>query len=212
MFFRRSYTVTANPRRRSVTAAERPAGPAPITATDLPFSLSGGRGTTHPFAKAVFGRLAAADEGDTGGVAYQRVGVAVAHVGVAGTGFRRNQRDFLRACGNHGAGGIEAGDEAGAVFVQVDAVRVAGQPKLAVNDFAVAGNGVVGGLRDDNNGVEFFAREFAGVKEVIERVRSQVARGGGGVGNAVFLEAHYLAEPDGRFFGEGKFLEFVGKP
>ena len=53
MFFLRSYTVTAKPRLRSVTAAERPAGPAPITATDLPFSFSGGRGTTHPFAKAV---------------------------------------------------------------------------------------------------------------------------------------------------------------
>ena len=36
-----------------MTAAESPAGPAPIIATFLPFSFTGGRGTTHPFAKAV---------------------------------------------------------------------------------------------------------------------------------------------------------------
>ena len=34
-------------------AAERPDGPAPMTATFFPFSAAGGRGTTQPFSNAV---------------------------------------------------------------------------------------------------------------------------------------------------------------
>ena len=48
-----SYTVTAQPLRLRVTAAERPAGPAPMTAARFPVSDAGGRGTTQPLAKAV---------------------------------------------------------------------------------------------------------------------------------------------------------------
>ena len=53
MSARFSYTVTLKPLRRRVTAADRPEGPAPTTATLLPFSTAGGRGTTHPLRKAV---------------------------------------------------------------------------------------------------------------------------------------------------------------
>ena len=53
MSARRSKTVTAQPRRRSVTAAESPAGPAPMTAARRPFSAAGGRGTTQPRSNAV---------------------------------------------------------------------------------------------------------------------------------------------------------------
>ena len=44
----RSYTVTRCPARVSCCAQARPAGPEPMTATDLPDRLPGGRGRTTP--------------------------------------------------------------------------------------------------------------------------------------------------------------------
>ena len=92
----------------------------------------------------VFRVVAAGDERCPGGVTPDRVGVTILDVGVAGTRNGGKQHHGIQAApGNHGTCGKQAGDESGTVFVHIHAVHIARQTELPVNDFTVAGNGVI---------------------------------------------------------------------